>query len=143
MTNNEIRGSIKEIIRIKALKCREQELREKIFKELRKRRKDKLGLGGEDFVKITEVETKEYSPFVLFCKLYKFDAEEVESPNTKARLSSVEDFCEMVSILKGAVKERYGEKFFDRIIPVGSRSHNQLSYSISLDEKNRVRGIDL
>lgn len=143
MTNTEIKEAIKEIIRIKSLQCKERELRGKIIKELSKRRKDKLGLGGEDFVKVTDVVTKCYSPFVLFCELYKFDAADVESPNTKARLSAVEEFCELVSILKGAVKDRHGEKYFDRMNPESERSHPQLSYKVSLDEKNSLRGIDL
>lgn len=145
MTNNEIREAINEIIRIKALKCREQELRQKIFKELRKRRKDKLGLGGEDFVKITPIETKEYSPWDLFklmCSTSFVTAKGITMPD--AVLSKdVKAFCELVNIVKGEVKSQLGQNFFDSMTPNGVRSHDQLSYSVSLDEKNRVRGIDL
>lgn len=98
MTNTEIKEAIKEIIRIKSLKYREQELRQKIFKELRKRCKGKLQLGGEDFVKIITVDTKESNP---------------------------------------------GEKLFDRLAPVGSHCHDRLSYSLGLDDNNRLRGVDL
>jgi hypothetical protein len=140
MTNNEIRECIKEIIRIKALKCREQELRDRIFKELRKRRKDKLGLGDEDFVKITSVETNEYDPFLMFCKIFTVDPAD---GSALIPIDEVAELCRVLSIAKGAVRERYGKNFFDRLTPESSRYHDQLSYSVSLDEKNRVRGIDL
>lgn len=136
MTNTEIKEAIKEIVRIKALKEKEKRLRKRIVDELNKRRKNKLQLGGNDFVKLTTCNTNIYDPFELFFEVasepMNIDGIEVAS------IDDIRKFCSLISILKGKAGD-----YLCKLSPLGVKQHQQLSYSVSLDERNSLRGIDL
>jgi len=133
MTNQELKEAIKEISRIKSLQTREKSLRDKVIKEIKKRRKEKLNLGNGDYVMLKEVNTYEYSPLDLFSQNFKFT------------LSSISEFCDLVSIVKKKVYAKYGDNYLTETFnPTDVRTSVQLSYKVSINGENSfVRGIDL
>lgn len=145
MTNQEIREAITRMFQIKSLKEEENNLRMKIIKEMKRRRKTKLDLGGpnqEDYVCLREEEFSDIVPSSLLTYLMD-KASDAGLPKENA----LPLFLSCIAVVKKKISENLGESELNHIrsfLPVqNKRSHEFLTYKISTDDKNQMRGIDL
>jgi hypothetical protein len=145
MTNAEIRAAILRIVFIKSLKEEEVMLRSKVIREMKKRRKEKLDLGGpnkEDYVCLRSVDVKEIRPEAL---LTYFEDRAVDAGLKKE--SVLQTFLRCIQVKINRLREEIGRAEADHLrssLKVNYLfSQEFLTYKISTDEKNQVRGIDL
>jgi hypothetical protein len=137
MTNKELKMAIDRIAQIKIYKKEEAALREGIIAEFKRRDKVKINLGGptkEDYVKINYIGCSEYLP----CDYY-YALVDDEFPLEKAK-----DMTFQVCKASKKMLKKYGPAHIvDKLETVPSGTRIQLSYRVSSDDKNMVRGIDL
>lgn len=145
MNNEQVRQAVLRIVHIKSLQEEEQMLRMNIIKEMKKRRKKKLDLGGpnkEDYVCLHESEMRTIDPEALFVWLHDKADDAGGSPKAATNI-----FLKCVSVVNNKVEEVLGRADADHIrstLKTNYLSESEwLSYKISTDEKNQVRGIDL
>lgn len=145
MTNAQIRAAILRIVAIKALREEEKELRRKVIKEMKKRRKEKLDLGGpskEDYVCLRKEEVHEIMPGALLTNL-----EDKSSDAGLPRRNAMGIFLQVVQVQLGRLREVLGRSEADHLRSTLDTLYRYdreyLTYKISTDEKNQVRGIDL
>lgn len=139
MNNNELREAIKRIARIKMYKEEETILREKIKQELKTRGKIKINLGGpesEDYVKLNISNVAVYDPDDLFDYLI--------DKNKRDLLAAGRELAMICSVSARSIEEYFGKGFAGILIqPSKFTEREQISYRISSDKGNAVRGIDL
>lgn len=138
MTNKEIKKAVERIAQIKMWKKEEVELRAAIIAEFTRRGKDKINLGGptkEDYVKLNECKVACYLPsdFYYALKDDQFSADK-----------ALNILFQATKISKKSMAESMGEFWVNNNITQDcSRYLCSISYRISSDDKNMVRGIDL
>jgi hypothetical protein len=139
MNNNELREAIKKIARIKMYKEEESILREKIKQELKTRGKIKINLGGpesEDYVKLNISNVAVYSPDDLFNYLIDYYKRDLWRAGS--------ELARMCCVSAKSIDEYFGNGSAGRLIrPSRFSEREQISYRISSDKGNAVRGIDL
>jgi hypothetical protein len=144
MTNKEIRAAILRIVQIKSLQEEEAMLRLKVIKEIKRRRKEKLDLGGpkkEDYVcyrtnAVNEIPSAEFLTWL--------EDRAVDSGGSKEM--ALRTFVQCVTVTKNKCRSIIGTAEVDRLDDaIGKFKYYQerLTYKISTDDKNQVRGIDL
>lgn len=145
MTNQEIRAAVLRIVQIKAWKEEEKVLRESIIKEMKRRRKEKLDLGGpnkEDYVCLRTNRVEEINPKTLLRYLEDKSEDAGWRPEHAHRI-----FCECVRVVQRKMDDTIGTNETNHLkeqLPKLFRyNQEQLTYKISMDDKNQVRGIDL
>ena len=135
MTNKEIKKAVERIAQIKMWKKEEVELRAAIVAEFSRRGKDKINLGGptkEDYVKFNEAKVACYLPSDFYYAL-KDD-----------RKTALGILLQATKISRKGMVESMGEEWVkENMTRDCSRYQRSISYRISSDEKNMVRGIDL
>ena len=136
MTNNEIRKAVDRIAQIKIYKKEEAELRANILAEFKRRGKNKINLGGpikEDYVKLNKAQLTKYLVSDVYYQL-------IDSGKTQNIALGL--IFQHATISKKEIRE-YLPDITKLIHPVKNGVQNQLSYRVSSDDKNMVRGIDL
>lgn len=145
MTNAEIRAAVLRIVQIKGYKEEEKKLRQSIIREMNKRRKQKLDLGGpnrEDYICLRSSDYIAIRPEALLTYL-EDKATEVGFPSKSAWPTFFK--CIKVQVIR--LREVFGRNEADHIRSTVKSdflySQDTLTYKISTDDNNQVRGIDL
>lgn len=145
MKNSEIRAAVIRIVQIKSLREEERDLRERIIKEMKRRRKEKLDLGGptkEDYVCLRSSEYREVQPEALLTNL---EDKAVDAGHPRANAKPT--FFKCVKVQLSKMREVLGRGEADHLrASLDSDflyTQETLTYKISTDDKNQVRGIDL
>lgn len=145
MTNNEIRAAVLRIVAIKALREEELELRQKIIKEMKKRRKEKLDLGGpskEDYVCLRQEEVHEIDASALLTNL-----EDKAHDAGLVRKDAMPTFLQCIQVKLNRMREVLGRSEADHLretlLTQFRYNREYITYKVSTDDKNQVRGIDL
>lgn len=136
MTNKELREAVNRIAQIKIYKNEEKILRKKILAEFKRRKKSKINLGGptkEDYIKLNIAQLSKYLVSDVYYQLID---------SGKSREDALRLIFQHSCITKKEIIGHLPEIIkLLRTVPAGTQ--NQISYKISSDESNMVRGIDL
>ena len=145
MNNHEIREAVLRIAYIKSLGEEAQKLREKIIREMKKRRKDKLDLGGpvkEDYVCLRESERTDIDPEALL--VYLTDKADDFGGDKKVAMRM---FLKSVRVVQKDLTDVIGEEEAEHVRSTLKQiyryTRETLTYKVSTDDKNQFRGIDL
>lgn len=145
MNNIALRAAVLRLAHIKALKDEEFGIRQEIIKEFKKRGKDKIDLGGptqEDYICLKDIQIYDVDPNLLLAYLsrrYDGTEEGVEG--------AIRQFIRCIRVVKRKLKDVFDSddvsfisKQFNTLY---CQTDKRITYKISVDENNQVRGIDL
>jgi hypothetical protein len=156
MKNEDIRKAILRISHIKSLQEEANILRKQVINELKRRKrykgKDgsiKINLSGpkkDDYVVLKEIQATEYDP-VDFYRLLLDIANDSSDDNEQAARIALSNLLQCVKVVKKKVSESLSNDYLIEVEECvrlkSSYTQEQLTYKISTDDMNMVRGIDL